>query len=414
MFSKPLEVCSDANKTVNMRSADVNLKAIKFRLFLYNLGLIFVVGFSFYYYTLKTQYYIAVAISENLHNELSFEDRSVVLRKLSNLVPSSFSKILVNFVNTEPVVIEADNVWIEQKVFLYVNDLTQSHISFYSDFSGLIVFMVIISFLVLSIGNFLSKRYLNYLLKKIENRYKTQNAIQLAELSQQVAHDIRSPLTALNMLVASLKDFPEDKIEIINSVSNRINDIANDLLRESKFDTRNNSAFLGTLSSNSSVELKTDLEQVLNADLFLKLDNLIKEKQAQIINNSNLKLYLDNHLNDLFLNTEVCNQLLRVISNLINNSIEAIGDRKGEIFVSIREYSDLVLIAVSDTGPGIPEEIISKFGTKGLTTKSQGNGLGLFHAKATLEGLGGSLSVISQLNNGTMITLNFPKKLTPS
>ena len=54
------------------------------------------------------------------------------------------------------------------------------------------------------------------------------------ELSSQVSHDIRSPLAALNMIVGSLDVLPEEKRQIIRNATQRINDIANQLLQKGK------------------------------------------------------------------------------------------------------------------------------------------------------------------------------------
>jgi signal transduction histidine kinase len=57
--------------------------------------------------------------------------------------------------------------------------------------------------------------------------------------SKQVAHDIRSPLSALSMIVGTLKDLPEEKRILIRNATQRINDIANGLLQKSKSTSEN-------------------------------------------------------------------------------------------------------------------------------------------------------------------------------
>jgi signal transduction histidine kinase len=58
------------------------------------------------------------------------------------------------------------------------------------------------------------------------------SSARFADLAQQVSHDIRSPLSALNMMLSSLNELPEAKRLILRSASQRINDIANSLIQK--------------------------------------------------------------------------------------------------------------------------------------------------------------------------------------
>ena len=75
------------------------------------------------------------------------------------------------------------------------------------------------------------------------------------------------------------------------------------------------------------------------------------------------------------------------LENLIKNSIEAIGQREGTIWVSVRPSIDGkgVNIAVSDTGKGIPPQAHKKIFSPGFTTKKRGWGLGLSITKRIVE-----------------------------
>ena len=70
---------------------------------------------------------------------------------------------------------------------------------------------------------------------ELQNRWlKNESEAVLGRMASQVSHDIRSPLSALTMLINQLTDVPEDKRTLIRSSFNRINDIANTLLEKSK------------------------------------------------------------------------------------------------------------------------------------------------------------------------------------
>jgi hypothetical protein len=83
--------------------------------------------------------------------------------------------------------------------------------------------------------------------------------------------------------------------------------------------------------------------------------------------------------------------------------------------VGVRREGSQVLILIGDNGHGIPKEVLAKLGVRGGTYgKSEGNGMGLYHARTSLERWGGSLGVESEPGNGTEITLRLPRSIAPS
>ena len=87
----------------------------------------------------------------------------------------------------------------------------------------------------------------------------------------------------------------------------------------------------------------------------------------------------------------------------------------GEETSPLRDSRDMVMIKVQDNGKGIPPEILSKLAQRGNTFgKEGGSGLGLYHAKTTVENLGGEFKIESEMNHGTTVTLLLPKEKAPS
>jgi len=101
----------------------------------------------------------------------------------------------------------------------------------------------------------------------------------------------------------------------------------------------------------------------------------------------------------------------RAVSNLVDNSVRFTPDG-GEIAISLQSLSDETIISVSDTGCGIPEEhlprIFDRFYRVDPSRSSEGTGLGLALVKSIVDLHGGSVSVRSQTNRGTSVTLRFP------
>jgi signal transduction histidine kinase len=105
------------------------------------------------------------------------------------------------------------------------------------------------------------------------------------------------------------------------------------------------------------------------------------------------------------------NQLQQVVMNLIINAQQALDDQPGTITVrSRRERDGGVGISVSDTGPGIPEEILSKIFEPFFTTRpgQKGTGLGLSVSYGIIEDHGGEISVRSTPGEGAVFTIHLP------
>jgi two-component system NtrC family sensor kinase len=102
-------------------------------------------------------------------------------------------------------------------------------------------------------------------------------------------------------------------------------------------------------------------------------------------------------------------QLQQVILNLISNAIDAIG-KDGTVSVKSRSDDSKIRVIITDTGPGIPENMQKKIFDPFFTTKSsgKGTGLGLWISYNIIEKLGGSLSLRSQAGQGAEFTITMP------
>lgn len=201
-------------------------------------------------------------------------------------------------------------------------------------------------------------------------------------LAQQVSHDIRSPLAALKVMGQFLQEVPEEKRLLIRSAVQRIEDIANDLA--GKKQEQENKLVLPD-SGKTSVYLLSSL-----------IDTLISEKRLQFRSkiNVNIRTELDAQSYGLFARLPL-QQFKRVLSNLINNAVEAF-ENGGDIVVAMQNAGDNVVITVLDNGKGIPDDVLPKLMQRGVTIgKADGKGLGLFHARESVEGWGGKIEIAS-------------------
>ena len=105
--------------------------------------------------------------------------------------------------------------------------------------------------------------------------------------------------------------------------------------------------------------------------------------------------------------------LRQVVLNLLVNATQAI-DKAGEITVSTDTANDQVIeITVEDSGCGIPKENLEKIFTPFFSTKTskEGHGLGLAFCRGIIEKLGGSISVTSDIGQGSAFTVKLPVDL---
>ena len=102
-------------------------------------------------------------------------------------------------------------------------------------------------------------------------------------------------------------------------------------------------------------------------------------------------------------------QLIRVITNLVKNAIQAIpNDRTPEIEVRVEKQGDDAFVFVKDNGLGIETENKSKIFEPNFTTKTSGMGLGLAMVKSIVETYAGSIDFTSQVNKGTEFQVRIP------
>jgi nitrogen fixation/metabolism regulation signal transduction histidine kinase len=149
-------------------------------------------------------------------------------------------------------------------------------------------------------------------------------------------------------------------------------------------------------------------EQIQISELFKNMQYLLKPK-----NNKEVKL--DFELNDTNLKVEADAYLLeQVLINLVLNALEACENiPKPRVKVSAdKKFDGHVVIAVTDNGPGIPEEIKDRVFVPFFTTKKEGSGIGLSLSKQIMTLHGGKIQVKSEINKGTLINLIFKENLS--
>ncbi len=239
----------------------------------------------------------------------------------------------------------------------------------------------------------LSKIYEFNVLEDFTNSTINKLSFQLEreqEIAAQVAHDIRSPLSALQILTEQkLTELEESKRILLRDAVYQIRDIVNNLDQSS-------------LSKSTETQIAILLEHVLS-----ERRTALIHKSISITQNFGIDTY------NLFIKV-LPSDFKRVLTNLINNSAEAITSDKGKIEVTLESDEHNVIITISDNGCGIPSNLFGSLFTKGFSTKKLGSGLGLFHAREIITQSGGAIDIKSKVDSGTKITINLPSQPVPS
>lgn len=228
-----------------------------------------------------------------------------------------------------------------------------------------------------------------HLANQIRVDLETQQAKALATLATQIAHDIRSPLSAIRMISAVSDLNTSEARELMNSAAIRIDEIAQDLVDTAK---RNKV---------SSFELET-------VDLSKMLKTLVATKKLEYKYDESVKigLHINSDLN-IFANKK---ELNRVLSNIINNSVEAKHKNQINIDIKAEQKNENALICITDNGGGMPQETINqilKGNYQSTKTGNSGLGLGLKHTFQVVQQMHGSVMISSQIDLGTILTLQF-------
>ncbi|MCA1319189.1 PAS domain S-box protein [Bacillus tianshenii] len=207
------------------------------------------------------------------------------------------------------------------------------------------------------------------------------------QLAAGIAHEIRNPLTAIKGFFKLLEremDQKKEYFHIIESELSRIELILSELL---------------LLAKPHKVRI-----QKVSLDTLLKDVTTLLETQA-IMNNVWFEMKLD--AKDPYIQCDD-NQVKQVFINLIKNGIEAMSEG-GNIFIETEDEGAEVIIRIRDEGAGIPEEIIARLGEPFYTTKTTGTGLGLMITFNIIKNHHGTVSVKSEVGQGSTFEVRFQK-----
>ncbi len=210
-----------------------------------------------------------------------------------------------------------------------------------------------------------------------------------------LAHDLRSPLSALKLTTSSLP-LPAD---------------ADQLIRQSLEMLEAMIAKIPALGIP-----KTENRKAISSPYSLIQKLLPIFKQSADAKNIGLRFFIDQKTQSTFASIEET-ELQRVIINLVNNALEAMDESEKYQLLTLRLYvsKGFLKLTVEDNGKGIPADRIPLLTNAGATFgKTKGQGLGLYQARKAIEQAGGKLLIQSCLGQGTSVTILLPLPSRPA
>lgn len=223
-----------------------------------------------------------------------------------------------------------------------------------------------------------------------ERLQRSEKFAVIGQLSAGLAHEIRNPLTSVRGFIQLLqyknngKPNPE-YIEIIMSELDRVNK----LVRE----------FLELAKPTPPKREKVIFNEILNRAVFF-MHSQCNLKDVYI------EVDPDPEMSILCLDKE---QIMQVLINLINNSIEAM-PKGGRIEISAKVVNNYLTCQIKDNGLGISPKDLERIFEPFHSTKEEGTGLGLAITSRIIKNHGGRIKVASDLGRGATFTIYLPTK----
>lgn len=238
-------------------------------------------------------------------------------------------------------------------------------------------------------------RMLEELSKSAEMLAKSERETAWREMARQIAHEIKNPLTPMKLSVQHLKrsfeEQSQDWEKLIPRMCNTLIDQIDAL------------SAIASEFSNFARLPQPVIEKVNVIEKARSIADLYSES-------GNTTISLITHNNDELNVMADKEQILRILTNLVKNAIQAIpAGKEGLVEVEILNYSSTVIIKVSDNGTGIPEDLQKNLFVPNFTTKTSGMGLGLAIVKNMITEMGGQIRFVTRPGQGTTFFVELPK-----
>ncbi|MFP4082976.1 MAG: sensor histidine kinase [Candidatus Aminicenantes bacterium] len=215
-----------------------------------------------------------------------------------------------------------------------------------------------------------------------------------AEMARKVAHEIKNPLTPIQLSAEHILKVYEDKPQDLDRI---LKESASYIIKEVENLRKIAQEFLEisreTTLHKESVDLKKIMKETTEPYKKILSDRIQFQEQYT---GKDFTLRADKAT------------LKIALRNILTNAIEAIEDQ-GEIRIKVRKERTAIKLEIADSGVGIKKDLMGKMFEPYFSTKEVGTGLGLPIAKKIIESHGGAIRASSRDRQGTKISITLPE-----
>ncbi len=235
---------------------------------------------------------------------------------------------------------------------------------------------------------------LDQLQESAELLAKSERESAWREMAKQVAHEIKNPLTPMRLSIQYLeRAWNENDPDIDTKIRSTTQTVINQIDSLSAIATAFSDFAKMPISKPKPYQIKDLINEAIS--LFDNQENIRFVMQDLSTKPAWVRIDKDN--------------FNRALTNLIKNSVQAIGQKlDGLIEILLEEENNYCIISVKDNGKGMTAEEAAKVFTPNFTTKSSGMGLGLSMVKNIIDSADGSISFSSEEGKGTIFVISLP------
>jgi len=214
-----------------------------------------------------------------------------------------------------------------------------------------------------------------------------------AEMARQVAHDIKNPLTPIQLNAEHLRRVHADRGEPLGPI---LKECVETILSQVALLRQISSEFSNFASSPSVRRAPVEV-----ADL---VKDLVAPYERALTDGLSIEVRPMPPLPPVLIDRALVS---RSLTNIIENALHAMPSG-GRLTIEATRRDDSVAVAISDTGMGMDQEALERVFEPYFSTKARGTGLGLPIAKRNVELSGGSIAITSQRERGTTVEVRLP------
>jgi nitrogen fixation/metabolism regulation signal transduction histidine kinase len=232
------------------------------------------------------------------------------------------------------------------------------------------------------------------LLRQRAELARTHRLDAWADMARQVAHDIKNPLTPIQLNAEHLRRVHADRGEPLGLV---LDQAVNNILTQVRLLRQLASEFSSFASSPTAKPAPTSLSELMS--------EVVEPYRSGLAGRVTIELEVSSSLPPLFVDRTL---LARGVTNVIENALHAMPNG-GTLCIAARPLDDrTVQLSISDTGVGMDRDALARLFEPYFSTRAAGTGLGLTIAKRNVELNNGTIEVTSEKGKGTTVTLKLP------